>query len=63
MGNLKLELSYKNLRGESIYRIVYKETSVVPIPLTTLKGMKEFRDNLTEAIKEIENEIENGKSK
>lgn len=36
---------------------------MTPIPLTTLEGMKKFRDSLTEAIKEIENEIENGKSK
>lgn len=59
MGNLKLEFSHKNMRGESVYRIVYKEISMIPTPFTTLRGMKEFRDNLTEAIKEIEN----GKSK
>lgn len=39
-----------------IYHLVYKATNEIVTPLETLKGMKQLRDDITEAIKEIEDE-------
>lgn len=54
MGNLKLKEFHITSNGEPIYHLVYKATNEIVTPLETLKGMKQLRDDITEAIKEIE---------
>lgn len=54
MGNLKLKEFNITSNGEPIYHLVYKATNEIVTPLETLKGMKQLRDDITEAIKEIE---------
>lgn len=52
MGNLKLKEFHITSNGEPIYHLVYKATNEIVTPLETLKGMKQLRDDITEAIKE-----------
>lgn len=54
MGNLKLKEFHITSNGEPIYHLVYKATNEIVTPLETLKGMKQLRDDIIEAIKEIE---------
>lgn len=56
MGNLKLEPHFTNFKGEVVYHVVYTATGFIINPLETLEGMKKLRDDLSEAIKEVENE-------
>lgn len=56
MGNLKLKEFHIIPIGEPIYHLVYKATNEIVTPLETPKGMKQLRDDITEAIKEIEDE-------
>lgn len=55
MGKLKLKKYHTNSDGEPVYNLVYESTNEAVI-LETLSGMRQFRDDLTEAINEIENE-------
>lgn len=55
MGKLKLKKYHTNSDGEPVYNLVYESTNEAVI-LETLRGMRQFRDDLTEAINEIENE-------
>ena len=56
MGKLKLKKYHTNSDGEPVYHLVYEATGEIVTPLETLRGMRQLRDDLTEAINEIENE-------
>lgn len=56
MGKLKLKKYHPNSNGEPVYHLVYEATDEIVTPLETLRGMRQLRDDLTEAINEIENE-------
>lgn len=54
--NLNLKKYHTNSDGEPVYHLVYEATDEIVTPLETLRGMRQLRDDLTEAINEIENE-------
>lgn len=56
MGKLKFKKYHTNSDGEPVYHLVYEATDEIVTPLETLRGMRQLRDDLTEAINEIENE-------
>lgn len=65
MGKLKLKKNiilillkkyHTNSDGEPVYHLVYEATDGIVTPLESSRGMRQLRDDLTEAINEIENE-------